>query len=121
MIWQGAAEPDTGIPGNVQGRALDRVLRAPCAGTVVPLVEIAEHADGVQQLAALDPAGFHWLVFTSANAARAYLGMHRAVPTNVAAVGTATADILRRDNTRPCPTCGGPVRPDEKECPYCRG
>ncbi|NMC81226.1 MAG: DUF721 domain-containing protein [Armatimonadetes bacterium] len=31
------------------------------------------------------------------------------------------ADILRRDNTRPCPTCGGPVRPDEKECPYCRG
>lgn len=80
-----------------QAGALADILRERGAlPVVVPLVEIAEHADGVQQLAALDPAGFHWLVFTSANAARAYLGMHRAVPTNVAAVGTATADILRR-------------------------
>ncbi len=42
VIWQGAAEPDTSRPGSVQGRALDRVLRAPCTGTVVPLAAIGD-------------------------------------------------------------------------------
>jgi len=32
IIWQGAATPDTGIPGPVLGHAGDRVLRAPAAG-----------------------------------------------------------------------------------------
>jgi len=42
VIWQGAAEADSGRPGSVQGHALDRVLRAPCAGTVVPLAMIGD-------------------------------------------------------------------------------
>ena len=42
VIWRGMAEPDTGRPGSVQGRALDRVLRAPCAGTVAPLAAIGD-------------------------------------------------------------------------------
>lgn len=42
VLWQGSAEPDTGRPGSVQGRTLDRVLRAPCAGTVVPLAAIGD-------------------------------------------------------------------------------
>jgi xanthine dehydrogenase accessory factor len=34
VIWQGSAEPNTGIPGDVKGQAASRVLRAPCAGHV---------------------------------------------------------------------------------------
>ena len=32
VILEGSAAPDTGIPGEVMGYALERVLRAPCAG-----------------------------------------------------------------------------------------
>lgn len=32
VIWEGAAEADTGIPGDVGGRSADRVLRAPVDG-----------------------------------------------------------------------------------------
>ena len=35
VIWQGAAEPNTGQPGSMQGRSADRVLRAPADGFVV--------------------------------------------------------------------------------------
>ncbi len=35
VLWQGSAEPDTGIPGQVAGHATDRVLRAPAAGEVL--------------------------------------------------------------------------------------
>ena len=32
MIEEGEAEPNTGIPGEIAGLTLERVLRAPCAG-----------------------------------------------------------------------------------------
>jgi xanthine dehydrogenase accessory factor len=34
VYWSGAAEPDTGIPGMVNGKGADRVLRAPADGIV---------------------------------------------------------------------------------------
>lgn len=34
IIWEGAAEPDTGSPAPVAGHARDRVLRAPAAGII---------------------------------------------------------------------------------------
>ncbi len=34
VIWEGAAEPDTGVPGIVGGQGARRVLRAPVAGTI---------------------------------------------------------------------------------------
>jgi xanthine dehydrogenase accessory factor len=34
VLWQGSAEADTGIPGQVSGHAADRVLRAPTSGEV---------------------------------------------------------------------------------------
>lgn len=46
VIWRGAAEPDTGQPGSVQGHVADRVLRAPVDGLVMPHVRIG---DRVQQ------------------------------------------------------------------------
>jgi xanthine dehydrogenase accessory factor len=33
-LWEGSAEPDTGIPGEIGGRSVERLLRAPCAGTL---------------------------------------------------------------------------------------
>jgi len=42
VIWDGSAEPDTGTPGNVQGHAADRVLRAPADGYVTPRVSIGD-------------------------------------------------------------------------------
>ena len=41
-IWQGAAEPDTGTPGNVAGKAATRVLRASRAGYVEACFAIGE-------------------------------------------------------------------------------
>jgi xanthine dehydrogenase accessory factor len=40
VIWVGSAEPDTGTPGLVAGRAAERVLRAPVDGTIRWTVEI---------------------------------------------------------------------------------
>lgn len=34
IIWEGAAAPDTGIPGSILGHAADRVLRAPADGVI---------------------------------------------------------------------------------------
>ncbi len=41
-IWQGAAEPDTGTPGKVAGKAATRVLRAPRTGCVDAHIAIGE-------------------------------------------------------------------------------
>lgn len=40
VIWQGAAEPDTGRPGNVLNQTSGRVLRAPVDGVVTGLESI---------------------------------------------------------------------------------
>lgn len=42
VIWQGAAEPNTGQPGAVKGHVADRVLRAPIDGYVVPDKQIGD-------------------------------------------------------------------------------
>jgi xanthine dehydrogenase accessory factor len=34
VIWSGSASSDTGVPGNVGGADMQRVVRAPCAGTM---------------------------------------------------------------------------------------
>jgi len=67
---------------------------AGATAVVVPLIEIVSQPAACEVLAALDPAEFDWLVVTSPNAARAYLEAHTTSPTNVAAVGAATAAAL---------------------------
>ncbi|MCD4687103.1 MAG: EF2563 family selenium-dependent molybdenum hydroxylase system protein [Anaerolineae bacterium] len=42
VIWQGAAAPNTGRPGEVQGHMADRVLRAPADGVVFPQAAIGD-------------------------------------------------------------------------------
>ena len=40
LIYQGAAEADTGIPAPVQGHGSDRVLRGPCDGAIRHVLDI---------------------------------------------------------------------------------
>jgi len=49
VITEGAALPNTGVPGEIGGYAAERVLRAPCAGVLVARVAIGDrvHADDV--------------------------------------------------------------------------
>src|SRR5690606_15802190 len=42
IIWQGSAEQDTGIPGIVEGRGIERVLYSPSSGIFKGLVKIGE-------------------------------------------------------------------------------
>jgi xanthine dehydrogenase accessory factor len=42
VYWSGSAHPDTGIPDHVAGYTGERVLRAPVAGVIEPLVEIGD-------------------------------------------------------------------------------
>ncbi len=40
LIFQGGAEPNTGIPAPIEGHGADRLLRAPCDGTVSHVLDI---------------------------------------------------------------------------------
>ena len=50
-IWQGAAEPNTGTPGKVAGKAATRVLRAPRAGYVEAYFAIGERVQEEETIA----------------------------------------------------------------------
>lgn len=45
VIWQGTAEPNTGVPGNVLGKSAHRVLRAPQDGFVRPERHIGDSVE----------------------------------------------------------------------------
>ena len=40
LIFEGYAEPDTGVPAPVKGYGTERVLRAPCSGTIKHVADI---------------------------------------------------------------------------------
>lgn len=67
---------------------------------LVPLVRTEQVPDEAARLAAMSPSSFDWLVVTSPNGARAYLAAHRDAPAAVAAVGEATAGVLRDQGVR---------------------
>ena len=46
VFWKGEAEPDTGIPGTIQGEGIRRVIKSPCDGVFNPTVQIG---DAVQE------------------------------------------------------------------------
>lgn len=61
VIWQGTAIPDTGVPGDIEGYALKRVIHAPSSGTMryVPdgvghLVDIGTAVQAGQVIARID-------------------------------------------------------------------
>lgn len=59
VIWQGAAAPDTGRPGSVQGHEADRVLRAPSDGELLALAQIGDAVQAGQVLATVADKPVH--------------------------------------------------------------
>ncbi len=56
VIWQGAAEPNTGVPGTVRGQKAKRVLRAPTAGYTTAHVKIGDMVSAGDVIATIDEA-----------------------------------------------------------------
>jgi xanthine dehydrogenase accessory factor len=54
VIWQGSAEPDTGVPARVNGKQAERVLRAPHDGELVQVVAIGERVNAGSVIAHVD-------------------------------------------------------------------
>lgn len=54
VLWRGAAQPDTGIPGEVGGQAAARVLRAPTDGILVARAEIGDRVGAGAIVATVD-------------------------------------------------------------------
>jgi xanthine dehydrogenase accessory factor len=51
VYWSGTPEPDTGLPENVAEYGVERVLRSPLAGELLPLVEIGDIVEAGQDVA----------------------------------------------------------------------
>ncbi len=50
-IWQGSAIPNTGVPGNVAGYTVERLIRAAADGVMVPKAEIGDCVEKGQTVA----------------------------------------------------------------------
>lgn len=57
IIEKGSAAPNTGIPGIIGGYGKERVIHAPAAGYIHPLVRIGSHVEKDQVLAWIEPGG----------------------------------------------------------------
>jgi len=53
VIWQGSTQRDTGLPGVIAGKGAERVLRAPCDGTLVAFAAIGDRLAPGQLVAAV--------------------------------------------------------------------
>ncbi|NOX61982.1 MAG: EF2563 family selenium-dependent molybdenum hydroxylase system protein [Chloroflexi bacterium] len=45
VLWKGATQADTGLPGSILGHRETRLLRAPVAGVFWPAVDFGDHVD----------------------------------------------------------------------------
>lgn len=53
VIWKGAATPNTGIPGNIGGYTIERVMHSPCAGTFHALRGIGDMVEAGETVATI--------------------------------------------------------------------
>lgn len=90
VIWRGAAEPNTGTPGIVDGKGRERVLRAPVAGVVSWRVEIGDRVRGGDMIGGVDD---HLVAAPFDGVARGLIAPGTAVPT-----GLKIGDIDPRDD-----------------------
>ena len=54
VIYEGAAAPNTGVPGNIGGYTVERIIRAPKAGTFHPVHEIGDQVTADEIVAYVD-------------------------------------------------------------------
>ena len=53
VIWSGSAVPNTGIPGNIGGYTIERVMHSPCAGEFRALRQIGDTVEAGETVAAV--------------------------------------------------------------------
>jgi xanthine dehydrogenase accessory factor len=94
VFWQGSAAPNTGTPGNVGGRAAERVLRAPAAGAPAWSVAIG---DAVREGQVLGAVGGTELVAPFDGVVRGLIAPGRQVP-----AGTKVGDVDPRADAGAC-------------------
>lgn len=56
VLWDGAAAPDTGVPGSIGGHDFDRVVRAPASGIIRWEHEIGDRVEAGSTLGQVDGA-----------------------------------------------------------------
>jgi len=54
VYLQGRAEPNTGVPGTIGGYGIERILRAPCAGTLYGLRQIGDQVQEGEAVAVVN-------------------------------------------------------------------
>ncbi|MEG2371230.1 MAG: selenium-dependent molybdenum cofactor biosynthesis protein YqeB [Hydrogenoanaerobacterium sp.] len=54
VIYEGRAAENTGIPGNINGYTVERILRAPCNGRFLPLCAIGTQVQAGDEVARVD-------------------------------------------------------------------
>lgn len=54
LIWEGPAKPNTGIPGNIGGESIKRLIKAPCEGKVRWLVRFGDRVEKNQTVGRMD-------------------------------------------------------------------
>lgn len=65
VLWQGATQADTGIPGDIAGFRQERLLRAPITGVWQPLVEFGERVEAGQTVGIIETDGVRQAVVSS--------------------------------------------------------
>ena len=53
VIWSGSAVPNTGVPGNIGGYTIERVMHSPCAGEFHTLRQIGDTVEAGETVAAV--------------------------------------------------------------------
>lgn len=51
VIWSGSAVPNTGVPGNIGGYTIERVMHSPCAGEFRALRQIGDTVEAGETVA----------------------------------------------------------------------
>ena len=54
VIYQGQAQPNTGIPGSIEGCGIERIVRASASGTIISLCDIGDHVEKGQVIARIE-------------------------------------------------------------------
>lgn len=98
VIWDGAAEADTGVPGLVAGRGAERVLRAPIAGRIDWRVAIGDIVEAEESLGRV--AGDASVV----DIASPFRGTVRGLiaPRTIVDAGLKVADVDPREDPAAC-------------------
>lgn len=59
VLWQGEAEPNTGVPGTIKGEGIKRVVKSPCDGKFEPIAKIGDQVEAGDLIGKVGEAKIH--------------------------------------------------------------